>query len=93
MTKIKVTHTPFTRGLMDSKQISNRVKQYIQKFLNTVQHAELLDLFKMMSDLSQTLTEIGIDPKSEEVRLNGMLLVIVEDEIVKRNISLKPDSN
>ena len=93
MTKVKVTHTPFTKGLMNSKQISNRVKQNIEKFLNTVQHAEITDLFKIMSDITSKLSELEIDLKSEEVRLNGILLVIVEDELTKRNTSIEPKTN
>jgi len=84
-TKPQITHTKFTRGLMDTELVSNRVKASILKFLETVQAADVPDLFKMMSDFTKKLEEIGTNPDSEEVRLNGILLIIVQDEIKSRN--------
>ena len=94
MTKRNIKHTEFTQNLIDSEAISNNVKGKLLKFIENAQKAEILSLFKMLEDVTTDLTkQTGANMKNEIDRLNGILLIIVEDEIKLRGETPYPEEN
>lgn len=82
--KFKIKHTKFTKGLMNSDNITDKVKEHLIKFIETVQHNDLVELFELAAELEGVLALKTPDITREENHLTGILLVIVQDELKLR---------
>lgn len=82
---LTIKRTPFISDILDSDGISNKAKKSFVNFIDTVQNVTMDKLMAMHAQISEELPEDDyLNPSNHAIRINGMLLTIIQDEFKER---------
>lgn len=82
---LTIRRTPFIDNLLNSDNISNKVKKSIVNFIDTTQNITIDKLMQIHSEIVAELPEDDyLNPNAENVHINAIMLTIIQDEFKDR---------